>query len=246
MRNIKLTISYDGTRYNGWQKQGNTPNTIQGKLNSILSSICREDIDLIGSGRTDAGVHAYNQIANFKTNAIIPLETLKAAINERLENDVCVKDATLAAPRFHARYNALGKKYLYRIWNHNDVSVFERKYSCHVREALDIEVMKTAAELFVGTHDFKAFTSDKRTKKSTVKEIYSIDITKNGDMLEILYHGNAFLYNMVRIMTGSLIEAGLSKIESGAVKEILERGDRAMAGHTAPPHGLFLKEVIFE
>lgn len=200
---------------------------------------------MIGSGRTDAGVHAYNQVANFKTDSDILPEVLKDAINEKLERDICVKEAVIADPRFHARYNAVGKEYLYRIWNHEDVNVFERKYSYHIKESLDMKIMRQAAAVLTGTHDFKGFTSDKRTKKSTVKEIYAINITKNDGMLEILYYGNGFLYNMVRIMTGTLIEAGLGKVNEGAVKEILANGDRAVAGHTAPPHGLFLKKVMY-
>ena len=245
MRNIKLTIQYDGTRYNGWQKQTNTPNTIQGKLNDVISSICNEKIQLIGSGRTDAGVHAYNQIANFQTDSQIALESLKDSINNTLESDICLKKIEEVNDRFHARYNTTGKKYLYRINNHKDINVFERKYCYHIPEPLDIKKMKTASDYFIGTHDFKAFTSDKRTKKSTIKTIYSIDIRENNGMLEILFHGNSFLYNMVRIITGTLIEVGQNKMSVSQVREILECKDRTKAGFTVPPHGLFLKDVLY-
>ncbi len=245
MKNIKLVIEYDGTRYNGWQKQINTQNTIQGKLTDILSSICEEEIQLIGSGRTDAGVHAYNQVANFQTNTKLPLEVLKKTINEKLEKDICVKKIEAVDPRFHSRYNAESKKYLYRIWTKEDINVFERKYSYHISEKLDIEKMKKAAECFIGTYDFKGFTSDKRTKKSTVKTIYSIELTVNNGLLEILYHGDSFLYNMVRIITGTLIEIGLGKMQISQISEIFESKDRTKAGFTVPPHGLFLKDVLY-
>jgi len=245
MRNIKMTLAYDGTRYNGWQKQGNTVNTIQGKLTDILSEICDEEIELIGSGRTDAGVHAYNQVANFKTMATFSLEDLKKNINKKLESDICIKTAEEVDLRFHSRYNAVSKKYLYYIWNHVDINVFERKYSCHICTALNINKMKEAADLFIGTHDFRGFSSDSRTKKSTVRTIYSIEITNNNGMLEILFHGNSFLYNMVRIITGTLIEVGLGLTDIIVIKDIFQNKKRQAAGYKVPPHGLFLNEVIY-
>jgi tRNA pseudouridine38-40 synthase len=245
LRNIKITIEYDGSRYNGWQKQANTENTIQGKLNKILSTICNEDIEIIGSGRTDAGVHANNQIANFKTSSSNSVELLKELANQNLENDICIKEVKEVDQRFHSRYNAVSKKYIYRIWNNKDINVFERKYSYHIIDYLNIEKMKIAANHFIGKHDFKAFTSDKRTKKSTIKTIHTIDILYNNGMLELVFHGNSFLYNMVRIMTGTLIEVGLGRISTDEISIILENKDREKSGYTAPPHGLFLNTVFF-
>lgn len=246
MRNIKMILEYDGTRYNGWQKQNNTENTIQGKLNEIISKLLEEDVEIIGSGRTDAGVHAYGQVANFKTKSTIDLKTLLKNCNKTLSNDISIKEMAEADERFHARYNAVSKKYIYRIWNHEQANVFERKYSAHHPGKLDIAQMKEAAELLVGEHDFKAFSSDKRNKKSTMKKIYTLEITKADNMIQIECHGNSFLYNMVRIIAGTLIEVGSGKRKVQSIKEILESKDRQTAGFTALPNGLFLQEVCYK
>jgi tRNA pseudouridine38-40 synthase len=246
MQNIKLTIQYDGTRYNGWQKQGNTANTIQGLLTSAISEVCGESVELTGASRTDAGVHAYAQVANFHTNAEISTEAVKAALNMRLSGDIRVTEAVSASPRFHARYNASSKKYLYRVWNRPDANVFERKYSHHIQERLDIALMRSAAELLTGTHDFKGFSSDKRGKKSTVRTIYAVDITETDGMIHVQYHGDSFLYNMVRIMTGTLIEMGLNRRLPSMITEVFTIAKRDAAGYTVPPMGLFLTEVLYE
>lgn len=245
MRNIKLEITYDGTRYKGWQSQTNTDNTIQGILTKELSALCKEPIELIGSGRTDVGVHAYSQIANFHTNSGVALNELKKAVNDKLNNDICITKLNEADPRFHARYNAVGKKYRYRIWNHEEINVFERKYSYHLPTALNINKINEAAKYLLGTHNFKGFSSDKRTKKSTIKTLYIVEVTNHEGMTEFLFHGNAFLYNMVRIMSGTLIEIGLGLKPVSVVPEILESKDRSKAGFTAPPQGLFLQEVLY-
>ncbi|MCL2407103.1 MAG: tRNA pseudouridine(38-40) synthase TruA [Defluviitaleaceae bacterium] len=245
IRNIKMTMQYDGTGYNGWQIQGNTSNTIQGRLTELLSAVCGDSIELIGSGRTDKGVHAFNQIANFKTKSDISVELLKESLNQKLRNDISIKSIAEAAPRFHARYNAIGKKYLYRVWNQPYVNVFERKYSCHVNERLNIDAMRTAAVLFVGAHDFLGFSSLGKSNKSTVRIIYGIDVLEKNGIVEIMCHGNSFLYNMVRIIAGTLIEIGLGQMDIKAVKEVLQHKERAKAGFTAPPHGLFLSEVFY-
>jgi tRNA pseudouridine38-40 synthase len=245
MQNIKLLIQYDGTRYNGWQKQGNTANTIQGILAGVISEVCGGEAELIGASRTDAGVHAYAQAANFKTNAKISPEDLKSQVNKRLSGDIRVTDAVLVPPRFHARYNASSKKYLYRIWNRPEANVFERRYACHIPEPLDITKMRAAAELFLGTHDFRGFSSDKRAKKSTVRTMHSLEINETDGMIEIRFHGDSFLYTMVRIMTGTLIEAGLNKLPLSAIPETFETKKREAAGYTVPPMGLFLVEVLY-
>ncbi|MFU0823989.1 tRNA pseudouridine(38-40) synthase TruA [Clostridium sp.] len=245
MRNIKLTIQYDGTKYKGWQKLGNENNTIQGKIEKVLTKITGENIELIGSGRTDAGVHAYNQIANFKTNSNISNEKLLEDCYKFLPLDIVIKNAEDVNDRFHARYNALEKIYTYKIYNDSTHDVFKRKYSYHVKEELNIEKMREAALVFIGRHDFKSFTALKSKKKSTIREIYSIDIIKNNADIDIVFRGNGFLYKMVRILTGTLVDAGLDKITPEDIKNIMEQKDRSIAPPTAPAHGLFLSEVIY-
>lgn len=246
MRNIKLTIQYDGTKYKGWQKLGNETNTIQSKIEKVLSEITGEEIELIGSGRTDAGVHAYNQIANFKTNCKTSNEKILEHCYRYLPLDIVVKNAEDVKDNFHSRYNAIEKVYTYKIYNNTTHDVFKRKYSYHIKEELDIEKMREAALLFIGKHDFKSFTALKSKKKSTVREIYSIDIIKNNNNLDIVFKGNGFLYKMVRILVGTLVEVGLRKITLNDISLIMEQKDRSMAPPTAPAHGLFLSNVIYQ
>lgn len=245
MRNIKLTIEYDGTRYKGWQRLGNDSNTIQAKIEKVLSELTNEEIELIGSGRTDAGVHAYNQIANFKTNSKISTDKIIDYCYKYLPQDIVVKNAEDVDENFHSRYNAKGKVYIYKIYNNRTHDVFKRKFFYHVSEKLDIDKMRDASLLFIGKHDFKSFTALKSKKKSTIKEIYSIDILNEDADIYIIYRGNGFLYKMIRIITGTLIEAGLGKITTDEIKHIFEQKDRSLAPPTAPSHGLFLKEVIY-
>lgn len=245
MRNIKFTVSYDGTRYNGWQRQDNTDNTIQGKLEQLLSRMTGENVEIDGSGRTDGGVHAHGQVANFHTNTTMSTEEIMQYMNEYLPMDIAVLDVRDASERFHSRLNVKRKTYCYHIWNSNVPNVFERKYSYQVTEKLNLESMKEAASYLLGTHDFKAFCARKKMKKSTVRMIEVIDFKKNGDMLVITYKGNGFLYNMVRILTGTLIEVGRGERFPLSVKEALESGNRENAGFTAPAQGLFLEKVDY-
>ena len=245
MRNIKLTIEYDGTKYRGWQRLGNTDNTIQGKLENVLKYMTNEEIEVIGSGRTDAGAHALNQIANFKTLSKMPLESMKDYCNQYLPEDIVVKYLEETDDRFHARYHAIGKKYLYRVWRSRTPTAFYRKFTYHVPQDLNIDHMKKASEYLVGEHDFRAFSSVKSKKKSTIREIYSIDITELQDELHFLFHGNGFLYNMVRIMVGTLLETGEGKRKPESVLEIFENQVRADAGVTVPAQGLFLYQVYY-
>lgn len=245
MRNIKLSIQYDGTRYDGWQKQGNTEKTIQGKIEAVLSQILNENIEINGSGRTDSGVHAYNQTANFHTKGSIGLEELIKKANTNLPNDIVIISAESVKTDFHARLNAKGKKYLYRIWNSNFNNPFLDRYCIHVIENLDINAMKAASEHLIGEHDFTSFTTLKGKKKSKVRTIYSIDFNTDKELIEIMFHGNGFLYNMVRIICGTLIDAGLGKISPDEVNQILNKKDRRFAGYTAPAKGLFLYEVEY-
>ncbi|WP_265444278.1 tRNA pseudouridine(38-40) synthase TruA [Acetivibrio straminisolvens] len=245
MRNIKMTVQYDGSRYLGWQRLGDSDKTIQGKIEMVLSAMTGENIEVIGSGRTDAGVHAIKQVANFRTQSRMPLEAMLDYCYRYLPEDILIPDMQEVDERFHSRYNAKAKKYLYRIWNDKFHNPFYRKYTCHIPDCLDIDLMRAAARYLVGEHDYTSFTSLKSKKKSKVKKVYSIDIEMKDKMIDILFYGNGFLYNMVRIMTGTLIEVGLGKISPDSVESILRGKDRSLAGYTAPSNGLFLYDVEY-
>jgi len=247
-KNIRIVLQYDGTRYDGWQKQGNTDKTIQGKLEHVLERMAGRPVEVHGSGRTDAGVHALRQTANFHLPASCrpsePAEVLEY-LNAYLPEDIAVLEAEEVPERFHSRLNAVSKTYVYRIETAKKADVFRRKYVCVLGKQLDIGAMRRAAGFCIGTHDFKAFCSLKRMKKSTVRTLERIEIRAEGSQVILSFTGNGFLYNMVRILTGTLIEAGLHERSAESVREILERGDRALAGFTAPPQGLFLAEVRY-
>ena len=206
--NYKLVLQYDGTKLNGWQKQGNTDNTIQGKLEAILERMYGQYVEIHGSGRTDAGVHALGQVANFHAPEKFSPEEMKASLNEYLSKDIRVLKVEIADDRFHARLTAKAKTYEYRIDNGEVADVFQRKYVMREENPLDLDAMRAAAGYLVGTHDFKTFCANKKMKKSTVRTIYSIDIEEKNGIVSIKYRGNGFLYNMVRILTGTLIEVG--------------------------------------
>lgn len=243
--NFKLTIQYDGTRYRGWQRLGDSDNTIQGKIESVLSRMAGEKIELIGSGRTDAGAHALAQVANFKTSCRMGTDEILDYCYRYLPEDIIVKAAEPADERFHARYNARSKTYLYRLWIARRHDVFERKYAWHIPEPLDLQLMQVAAAQFIGRHDFQSFTTLKSKKKSMEREIYSIDIKKEDSRLDIYFKADGFLYNMVRIILGTLVEVGRGKLEPAAIPVIFSSRVRSNAGITAPPHGLFLYTVEF-
>lgn len=244
--NYKLVLQYDGTKLNGWQKQGNTDNTIQGKLEAILERMYGQYVEIHGSGRTDAGVHAFGQVANFHAPANFSLEEIKAALNEYLSKDIRVLKVENVDERFHARLTAKAKTYEYRIDNGEVADVFQRKYVMREENPLNLEVMREAAGYLVGTHDFKTFCANKKMKKSTVRTIYSIEIEENNGIVSIKYRGNGFLYNMVRILTGTLIEVGRGMRKPEEMKEIIDAQDRGAAGFTAPAQGLYLVEVEYE
>ncbi|AFS77725.1 tRNA pseudouridine synthase A [Gottschalkia acidurici 9a] len=246
MRNIKLTIKYDGSRYKGWQRQENTDMTVQEKIENVLKRITNENIEIIGSGRTDAGVHAIGQVANFKTESDMSLKEIKKYFSIYLPDDIVIDRVEEVEERFHSRYNAISKKYLYKIWNGDNLDPFSRKYSVHIEQSLNLEKMRKGAGYLIGEHDFTSFTTDKSKKKSKVRTIYSIDITKNDKSVEILFHGNGFLYNMVRIIVATLIDVGLEKSKPENVLKILEGKNRALAGDTAVAKGLYLLEVEYK
>lgn len=243
--NYRLLLKYDGTKLNGWQKQGNTENTIQGKLEAILERMYGESVEIHGSGRTDAGVHALGQVANFHAPANFSPEEIKVTLNEYLSKDIRVLKVEIAEERFHARLTAKGKTYEYRIDNGETADPFSRKYTMREERPLDLEAMKKAASFLLGTHDFKSFCANKKMKKSTVRTITKILIEEKEGIVSIRYTGNGFLYNMVRILTGTLIEVGRGMRKPEELRDIIEAEDRGAAGFTAPAQGLFLVEVDY-
>jgi len=245
MQNYKLTVQYDGTRYNGWQRQGNTDNTIQGKLNESISRYLGEEIDIAGSGRTDAGVHAYGQVANFKTNKCLDKERFLTDINSYLPQDIRIIKVESADDRFHARLSAVSKTYEYVIDNGTVADVFLRKYSYRLENPLNVKKMREAAGFLTGTHDYLSFCGNKKFKKSSVRTVTDIKIIESSGKITISFTGNGFLQNMVRIMAGTLIEVGLGKREPETMADIIAAQSREAAGMMAPPEGLFLKEVVY-
>ena len=244
MRNIRLDICYDGTRYRGWQRLPGKDDTLQGKLETALSRILEEPIEISGSGRTDAGVHARGQVANFHTESTMTTAEILANLRRYLPEDIGIYSCKDVSPRFHARLNAKEKTYRYRIWNSEAPCVFERRYVAVMPEALDVEVMKAAAGKLVGEHDFSAFCGNPKFKKSTVRYIRSIDIRREGEELVIEYTGNGFLHNMVRILTGTLVEVGRGERNAQSIPALFG-GKRADAGFLAPAQGLCLMEVYY-
>ena len=244
MRNIRLDICYDGTRYRGWQRLPGKDDTLQGKLETALSRILEEPIEISGSGRTDAGVHARGQVANFHTESTMTTAEILANLRRYLPEDIGIYSCKDVSPRFHARLNAKEKTYRYRIWNSEAPCVFERRYVAVMPEALDVEVMKAAAGKLVGEHDFSAFCGNPKFKKSTVRYIRSIDIRREGGELVIEYTGNGFLHNMVRILTGTLVEVGRGERSVDSIPALFG-GKRADAGFLAPAQGLCLMEVYY-
>ena len=244
MRNIVLTIQYDGSRFDGWQKQGNTQNTLQGKFEAILSRMTGEETELHGSGRTDAGVHAMGQIANFRTECDLPIDEMMDYINHYLPRDAAVIAIREGAPRFHARLNARGKHYRYRIRTSSVPDIFSRRFVWELGKNCDIGAMRSAAEQLCGKHDFTSFCDNKRMKKSAVRNIERIDITETEGELVLDFYGDGFLYHMIRILVGTLIDIG-----SGAsydIPAVLEGRSRALAGPLAPAQGLCLMEVFYD
>ena len=246
MNNYKIVIQYDGTRYRGWQSQNSTDETIQGKITEVLSKMAGEDVAVIGSGRTDAGVHACGQVANFYLSDAWEEEEVQDYLNHYLPEDIAVIQISKVDERFHSRYQAKSKTYLYRIHTSKIPAVFERKYVYDYQTPLCVDKMRKAAELLKGTHDFRSFCGNRKMKKSTVRTIYDIRIEESEQELKIFYTGDGFLQNMIRILTGTLIEIGDGRRKPEEIIEILEAKDRARAGYTAPACGLTLLEVIYE
>ena len=244
-QNYRMTLQYEGTKYNGWQKQGNTPNTIQQKLESILQKLDGTEVEVRGSGRTDAGVHAMAQVASFALEHPLPPGEIMDYLNRYLPRDVGVVALSEAEPRFHARLNAKGKWYRYRIHQSDVPDVFGRRYSWPCAEMLDVAAMEAAAAHLVGKLDFQSFCDTKPGKKSTVRRVDSITFSREGTDLVIDFRGEGFLYHMVRIMVGTLAEVGAHRILPGQIPGILEAKNRKQAGPLAPACGLMLMEVTY-
>lgn len=244
MRNIRLCIAYKGTNYAGWQRQPNALG-IETVITEAIRNLTGEQVVIYGSGRTDAGVHALGQCANFHTESSIPDERFAIALNTKLPRDIRVLKSELVEPDFHSRYSAKGKRYLYQIDLSPVESPFYSEFSWHVNWKLDIVQMQKAAANFVGTHDFRAFMASGSHVKDTVRTVRSIDFVEKDSRLQIYFEGNGFLYNMVRIMTGTLVDVGIGKIEPGYIRAIIDSLDRSQAGITAPAQGLFLEKVFY-
>ena len=244
MRNLRLDICYDGSRYRGWQRLSGMENTIQGKLEDCLSRILNEPIQISGSGRTDAGVHALGQVANFHCTSPMPAEEILSSLRRYLPEDIGIRSCREVSERFHARLSAREKTYRYRLWTGDDPCVFERKFVTVLREPLDEEKMARAAELFTGSHDFRAFCTNSRMKKSTVRTIYAIHIDRSGPEMDISVTADGFLYNMMRILVGTLVEVGRGERAAESIPALFGAA-RAEAGFLAPAQGLCLMEVIY-
>ena len=244
MRNLRLDICYDGTRYKGWQRLPGTDATIQGKIEQCLSKILGEPIEISGSGRTDAGVHARHQIANFHCESCMAAEEIHSQLRRYLPEDIGILSCKDCSPRFHARLNAKEKTYLYRIWNSEAPCVFERRYAAVFPEMLDLEAMKQAAKELEGEHDFSAFCGNPKFKKSTVRFIRRVEINRQGEELHITFTGNGFIHNQVRIMVGTLVEVGRGERKAESIPSLFGQ-KRAEAGFLAPAQGLCLMEVAY-
>jgi tRNA pseudouridine38-40 synthase len=243
--NFVLTIAYDGSRYHGWQRLGGDEMTIQGKLEHVIGEFCGHKVEINGAGRTDAGVHARGQVANVPLNTAAAPAELMAYCNRYLPEDIAVTACAEAPERFHARLNAKAKRYTYRIRTADYPDVFARKYQYAVPGALDLAAMRRAAVILTGKHDFKSFCGNKKMKKSTVREIYSIEIVEENGTLELRYYGDGFLQYMIRILSGTLLEVGQGLRAAEDMSRILERLDRAEAGPTLPARGLTLESVEY-
>ncbi|MCD8050831.1 MAG: tRNA pseudouridine(38-40) synthase TruA [Clostridiales bacterium] len=244
MKNYKMTLMYDGTRYYGWEHQPGR-DTIQGKLEAVLERMCGAQVEVIGAGRTDAGVHARGMVASFQAETERSPEEIRDYLNRYLPDDIAVKEVREAAPRFHARYKAAGKTYCYTCFDGPVKPVFNRRYVTRLDAAPDVEAMRRAAAILQGEHDFRSFCGNPKMKKSTVRTVDTIEIVRKGGYLYFNVHGTGFLQNMVRILVGTLLEVGYGRMAPEQMADILEAKDRRLAGPTAPPEGLCLVKVDY-
>jgi len=245
MRNIKLVISYDGSRYKGFQRLADNDMTIQEKIESVLSKLTGENIEIIASGRTDMGVHARYQVANFKTYSNESTNKIQKYLYMYLPEDIVVNSVEEVDDRFHSRYNVKSKTYVYKIDNNEYPSPFTRKYRTHIPKKLDVKKMKDASKYLIGEHDFSSFVSSRSKKKSNVRTIYSIEIASKDGNIDIYIKGNGFLHNMVRIIVGTLIDIGHGKFEPEQMKNLILAKNRSIASETAKSKGLVLHDVKY-
>lgn len=246
VKNIKLKLEYDGANYCGWQKQKNEKFiTLQGTLEKAISNITKEKIEVIGASRTDSGVHAKGYICNFFTNTKIPPENLQKVINNNLPPDIVVLSSEEASSEFHSRFCSKGKTYEYTVLNSSQPIAIGRNYIFQFKDKLNIDNMKMASRYFIGAHDFSAFKTKGSSIKTSVRTISKFEINKKGDFIKFIITGDGFLYNMVRIMVGTLIEIGLNKREPEYIKYVIKSKDRTKAGKCVPSSGLCLKEVFY-
>ncbi len=247
MKNIKLIVEYDGTNYHGFQRQPEFHGpTIQGVLEDRLSRITEQKVKLAVAGRTDAGVHALGQVVNFNSPTQIPMEKLPKAVNSLLPYDVRVKHAETVQANFNARFSAVWKRYCYTIYNSSIASVFHRLYSLHVPQPLDVASMMKAAKLMEGRRDFRAFCAAGSPVKDFVRNLIRCEVQQEGPFIRIICEADGFLYNMVRIISGTLVDVGMARIDPLKIPEILESKDRVKGGATAPPQGLCLVHVEYK
>ena len=244
MRNLRLDICYDGTRYRGWQRLAGVENTIQGKLEQALSRILDEPIEVSGSGRTDAGAHALGQVVNFHCKSTMSAEEILTQLRRYLPEDIGIYSCREASERFHARLNAKTKTYRYSLWNSDAPCVFQRRFVTVLPQQLDMDAMEQAAAHLIGEHDFSAFCAAKSKKKSTVRRIDAITIIREGERMHFDVTGNGFLYNMVRILVGTLVEVGLHQREADSIPALFGAA-RCDAGMLMPAQGLCLMEVTY-
>lgn len=245
IKNYRMVISYDGSRYYGWEHQPNTDMTIQGKIETVLSRMVDQPVEVIGAGRTDAGVHARAMVANVKLDTQMRVEEILAYMNHYLPDDICIQEFVKAGDRFHSRYNAMGKTYCYTCYIGDRKPVFDRKYVYTLEEKPDVERMRQAASYLMGTHDFASFCGNAKMKKSTVRKVDEIRIEVDGDYLRMTFHGTGFLQYMVRILSGTLLEVGFGKRSPESMEALLEAKDRSKAGFTAPAQGLCMMKVDY-
>lgn len=244
MKNIKLTIEYDGTRFNGWQKQEGML-TIEGELEKAVKKATGKNVKILASGRTDKGVHAYGQVANFEIDTSIPGDRLKFAVNDKLPDDISIIDSREVHASFHARFSAKKKSYRYMIYSSETRSPIYRNYSYHTSYSLDLDRMKKASKYLVGRQDFSSFVPNRSNENKNIRTVYGLKLRQRGDFIELEIEGNGFLHNMVRIIVGTLVEVGYGKRKPSEVKDIIVAKDRELAGHTAPAQGLYLLKVFY-
>ncbi len=246
MANYKLIIAYDGTKYRGWQRLAHTDDTIQGKLETVLSRMTKDEVQVIGAGRTDGGAHARAQVASFHTDFKATQDEIFKYLTAYLPKDIALVSVNKVDPRFHAKFNATSKTYVYQIRTGLTPNPFDRQYRLHIAEKLNYKLMEEACEHFLGTHDFQSFTSRKSKTKSNERTLTRLELVKDGNNLDIVFEGSGFLHNMVRIITGTLIEIGQGKKSPKDIENIFAAKSREAAGYTVSAQGLFLDEVTYE